>query len=44
MPENNSPSAVSPAVILSPIRTAFPQAGGTMEVLVRIQAPAPRNH
>lgn len=40
MPENNSPSAVSPAVILSPIRTAFPQAGGTMEVLVRIQAPA----
>ena len=40
MPETKPRSALSPAVILSPIRPAFPRAGGTMEVLVRIQAPA----
>jgi Ca-activated chloride channel family protein len=31
---------VSPTVILSPIRAGIPVAGGTLEVLVRIQAPA----
>ncbi len=40
MPNSKAAVAATPAVILSPIRTAFPLAGGTMEVLVRVQAPA----
>lgn len=39
MPEATASRAATPTVILSPIRAAFPQAGGTMEVLVRVQAP-----
>ncbi len=31
---------VDPGVILSPIRAGYPEAGGTLEVLVRVQAPA----
>ena len=31
---------VEPGVILSPIRAGYPEAGGTLEVLVRVQAPA----
>ena len=40
MPESTPFSAVTPTVILSPIRTGVPAAGGTLEVLVRVQAPA----
>jgi len=31
---------LSATVILSPIRAAYPQAGGTLDVLVRVKAPA----
>ncbi len=33
-------AAAQPAIILSPIRAGIPAAGGTLEVLVRVQAPA----
>ena len=40
MPATTPFPAATPALILSPIGAGFPQAGGTMEVLVRVQAPA----
>jgi Ca-activated chloride channel family protein len=33
------PAPVEPTIVLSPLRAAFPKAGGTLEVLVRVQAP-----
>ncbi len=39
MPESNPSPVLPPAVILSPIRAGVLAAGGTLEVLVRVQAP-----
>ena len=33
--------AQAPAIVLSPIRAGLPVGGGTLEVLVRVQAPTP---
>lgn len=38
------PGAAAPTILLSPIRAGIPITGGTLEVLVRVQAPAqPQN-
>ena len=35
------PSVVLPAIVITPIRQGVPTTGGTLEVLVRVQAPPP---